>query len=64
MMIDDIPERVTATHVGDMIYLPYSGKSLRRILACVRRMGWEYRAEPHELGTLLHCTKSPLGGNK
>ena len=62
MLNSDLPANLTATERGDMIWLPYSGKSLETMLTAARRMGWEYHAEPHGFGTLLHCTESPLGG--
>lgn len=58
---DDLPANMTACHSGDMVWLPYSGKSLDRMLRIARRIGWEYTTEPHGFGTLLHCTLSPLG---
>lgn len=61
MLRDDLPPNLTATEPGDMIWLPYSGKALEAMLTAARRMGWEYDAEPHGFGTLLHCTQSPLG---
>lgn len=64
MLSDDIPESLTGTEPGDMVWLPYSGKALKRMLSAVRRMGWDYRAEPHGFGTLLHCTQSPLGAQE
>ncbi len=60
MISADIPEKVTATAVGDSIWLPYTGASLSQILRIAQRMGWEYRQEPHGFGTLLTCTKSQL----
>lgn len=63
MTTDDLPANLTATEAGDMIWLPYSGKSLERMLKQVRRMGWEYKTEPHGDGTLLHCTQSALNIN-
>lgn len=64
MLTDDLPEKLTGTAPGDMIWLPYTGKSLETMLTKARRMGWDYRTEPHGLGTLLHCTGSPLGQMK
>lgn len=63
MLTDDLPENLTATEVGDMIWVPYSGKSLDSILTAARRKGWEYRIEPHGLGNLLHCIRSGLSGD-
>ena len=60
MISTDIPDKVTATAVGDSIWLPYTGASLSQILRIAQRMGWEYSEEPHGFGTLLTCTMSPL----
>jgi hypothetical protein len=62
MLTDDIPEVIFDTEAGDMVWVPYTGRSLRTILRLARRKGWDYRPEPHGFGTLLHCTTSPLGG--
>lgn len=62
MTEDDLPANLTASSKGDMIWLPYSGKTITQMLRLVRRMGWEYTTEPHGFGTLLHCTQSPLEG--
>lgn len=62
MISHDIPEVLFATHAGDMVWVPYSGPALKEILRLVRRKDWEYTAEPHGFGSLLHCTRSPLGG--
>lgn len=62
MLTSDLPQNLIGTERGDMIWLPYTGKSLETMLTLARRMGWEYAAEPHGFGTLLHCTDSPLGG--
>ena len=62
MLTDDIPEVICATQAGDMVWVPYTGKSLSAILHLAYLRGWDYTPEPHGFGTLLHCTASPLGG--
>lgn len=61
MLTDDLPQKMLNTAPGDCVWVPFSGPTLTEMLRLARRKGWEYRPEPHGVGSLLTCTESPLG---